>query len=123
MASLQQQGQPINMKTPHCAVAPSDVKQGPTMDGETRFLNLNFALKDPGTRALPFMNPWKEHSCLRRRSWCTQIFCGSTIPKTNEDLHPGSYLPCSREEERWQAGMANHGQTRCTQATTLAMGK
>ena len=93
------------------------------MDGETRFLNLNFALKDPGTRALPLMHPWKEHSCLRRRSWCTQKFCGSSIPKTNEDLHPGSYLPCSRVEERWQAGMANYGQTRCIKVTTPANGQ
>ena len=92
--------------------------QGPTMDGETRFLNLNFALKDPGTRALPFMHPWKEHSFLRRRSWCMQKICASSIPKTNEDLPPWSYLPCSREEEQWQSGMANYGLARCTKATT-----
>ena len=62
--------------------------QGSTTDGETSFLTLNFALKDPGTRALPLMHPWKEHSFLRRRSWFTQKFCDSSIPKTNEDLPP-----------------------------------
>ena len=28
------------------------------------------------------MHPWKEHSFLRRRSWRTQKFRGSSIPKT-----------------------------------------
>ena len=69
--------------------APScGVKQGPTTDGETSFLTLNFALKAPGTRALPSLHPWKEHSFLRRRSCGTQKFCDSSIPKTNEDLPP-----------------------------------
>ena len=86
-ASLQQQGQPTNM-TPHCAVPITLWCQGPTTDGKTSFLILNFALKDPGTRALPLMHPWKEHSFLRRRSWFTQNFCDSSIPKTNEDLPP-----------------------------------
>ena len=62
--------------------------QGPTTDGKTRFLILNFALKDPGKRALPLMHLWKEHSFLRRRSYRTQKFCDSYIPKTNEDLPP-----------------------------------
>ena len=97
--------------------------QGSTTDGETRFLDLNFAMMGPGTRALPLMHPWKEHSFLRRRSKFTKLFCASSIPKTNEDLHPSSNLPSSREEERWQGGMANYGQTRCTKATTPAHGQ
>jgi hypothetical protein len=43
--------------------------QGSTTDGATRFFILNVALKDPGTRALALMHPWKEHSFLRRRSY------------------------------------------------------
>ena len=31
--------------------------QGPTTDGETRFLILNFALKDPGTAGAPLNAP------------------------------------------------------------------
>ena len=62
--------------------------QGPTTDGKTSFLILNFALKDPGKRALPLMHLWKEHSFLRRHSYGTQKFCDSSIPKTNEDLPP-----------------------------------
>ena len=62
--------------------------QGPTTDGKTGFLILNFALKDPRKRALPLMHLWKEHSFLRRRSYDTQKICDSSIPKTNEDLPP-----------------------------------
>jgi hypothetical protein len=61
---------------------------GPTLDGATGFWVLNFALEDPGTTAIALMHPWKEHSFLRRRSWCTNFFRGSSIPKTNEDLPP-----------------------------------
>ena len=121
-ASLQQQGQPTNM-TPLHAVPPCGAKEGSTTDGETRFLDLNFAMMGPGTRALPLMHPWKGHSFLRRRSKFTKLFCASSIPKTNEDLHPSSNLPSSRKEERWQGGMANYGQTRCTKATTPALGQ
>jgi hypothetical protein len=99
------------------------VKRGSTTNGETTFLNLNFALKDPGTRALPSLCPWKEHPLLRRRSYGTPKFCDSSIPKTNEDLPPRSDLPCSRKEERRQGGMTNSGQTRCVKATTPANGQ
>jgi hypothetical protein len=75
--------------------------QGSTTDRETRFLIQNFALKCPGTWALPLMYPREEHSILPRRSWRTQKFPGSSIPKTNEALPPRSHLPCSRKEERW----------------------
>jgi hypothetical protein len=62
--------------------------QGSTTDGATRFFILNFALKDPGTRALALMHPWKEHTFLRRGSWYTKQICDSSIPKTNEDPPP-----------------------------------
>jgi hypothetical protein len=78
--------------------------QGPTTDGATRFLILNFAQKDPGTRALAFMHPWKEHSFLRRGSWHTQHICDSSMFPRPMRTFPFDLtcLICSREEERWQ---------------------
>jgi hypothetical protein len=55
---------PTDTHDPLHAVPSTLCCPGPTMDGATHFLVLNFAQKEPGTTALALMHPLQDHSFL-----------------------------------------------------------